>query len=702
MIIEKRLRFKSAVTAVKPMERKKIAIIDATNSVRFFKLDPVILVDGFKTSIEQDPHLLQGSDLSKDGRFVAFSVKKGGVAVFSGNQKRLIYRFRRHEGDVESLCISDSHDYLATGGQDGKTFLWSLVTGRMVASLPHHADFVTAIDFSPNGQWIATGSFDRKILVTNISSLSRHFRLRGHGGAINAIRFIRDHRLVAADKSGEIVVWDYFDQRVVKRLKKMLDEVTSLCVTPDDRFLFAADRSGLVSLYDLNTYEMLSLRYLTYRKPIRKIAYAETGNYLVVGLEDGEVTFNTPLKESERMEEMIDTGKLSEAYRLADENPLLRYSDGYLRLEVLWEEAYEEAVKLLEKGRRDEAKRVLEPFGGESSKRLLIQQLLHDYRMFEKFKTAVENRRFQLAYSLAAQYPSLKQSRYYTQMEEAWHTVFTKAKKLILQNGGEERVKELFKPFRGITGKSVLIQTLLAEREIYKLFMKLVNKRDYRGAIELAKRYPAIQELEEYRKIERLADAIIQKARLELEKGHYAETARLASQLMEFPDQKKTAEALTEEANLYASAMRYFAEKNYDAIYRMLEQYPVLEETKIVKNLEEAWRKVVKEAEIYASKGDIAALKKIFAPFMPIARQRYKIVSLFKQAYIEQIEQGSSSFGKDIDKAVERYLGLFGMDDEIDSWLRLHGKMRERFAEAAANDAGAIDPLLLPDTIMGD
>ncbi|WP_457596135.1 hypothetical protein [Hydrogenimonas sp.] len=696
MVVEKRLQLGHPVTAIKPMEGGRVAVVDASNTLRIFRLDPIELAGGFKTSIRQEPGLLHGSDVSADGRFVAFSVKKEGVAVFSGIHKRLLYRFKRHEGEVESLKISDRGEYLATGGQDGKTFLWSLVTGRMVASFPHHADFVTAIDFSPNGQWIATGGYDRKILVTSVSSLSQTYRLRGMGGAINEIHFIDGHRLVAADKSGEVVVWDYFAAKVVKRLKKMLSEVVSMALTPDDRFLFAADRSGAVALYDLNSYEMLALRYLSYAKPVQKIAYAESGNHLVVGLETGELTFNAPLKESERMAEAIEAGELSEAYRIAEENPLLRYSEAYIRLEGLWNEAFEEAVRLLEEGRFEEAKERLEPFSGEASKRLLAQQLLKDYKEFEKFKNAVEQRRYPLAYSLAAQYPMLMQNRYYLKMEREWERLFAQAKKIVLQNGGEERVREILAPFRGITGKSSLIQTLLAEKEIYRLFMKMVAKRDYKGALELAKRYPAIRELEEYRKVEKVADLLARKAREEMAAGHYAEAARLATQLREFPDKRELAEELKERANLYASAMRYFAEKNYAALYRMLQQYPYLEETRIVQNLETAWAKVVRAAERYAASGDVAGLKKVFAPFAAIEPKRHKIVALFKQAYLEQIEKAAAEDPRRAEEPVKRYVALFGLDDEMESWLRLHGLETEA---AELVPAERIDIAALPERL---
>ncbi|WP_457592731.1 WD40 repeat domain-containing protein [Hydrogenimonas sp.] len=698
MIIEKRLQFQHTITAIKSLAGSRVAVLDSSNAVRFFSLDPITLVDGFKTSLPQNEQLLHGADISEEGRYVAFCVRKEGVAVFNGQSKKLLYRFKRHDGDVESLCISRRHKYLATGGQDGKTFLWSLATGRMVASLPHHSDFVTAIAFSGNGQWIATGSYDRRIIVTNISSLSHGFRLIGHAKAITDMLFISDHRLVAADKEGEIVIWDYFEAKVLKRLKKMFDEVTALSVTPDNRFLFAADKSGVVSLYDLNSYELVALRYLHYMKPVKKLCYVAEGNHLIVGLADGEVTFNAPLKESLKMEEFIAAGDLASAYKLAEENPLLRYSSAYVELEALWSEMFDKAMSLLELGKKEEAKKILEPFCVESSKRLLVQQLINDFSDFQKFKAAVQGKKYQLAYSMAAKYPMLKQNRFYEMMEEEWETLFSRAKKIILQNGGEEKVKELLKPFRGISSKSALIQALLNEKEIYKLFMKLVSRRDFKGAIDLAKRYPAIMELEEYKKVEKIAEVIARKSAEALEAGNYAEAARFASQLMEFPDMKEVANELAERANLYASAMRYFSEKNYAAIYKILEQHPVLEETKIVQNLEEVWHRAVSKAEEAASAGDVAALKKIFAPFLSFSQKRAKMVSLLKQAYLVQIEEAAQKEESALDRAVAHYLELFGMDDEMASWLLERG-LREKFGEIPPKAAAEIEIKSLPDRV---
>ncbi len=699
MVIQKRLQFGGPLTSVRELEGGRACLVDATDTVRFFSLDPVALIGGFKTTIKTDPKLLHSSDTSSDGRFVAFAAKREGAVIFHSKEKKLLYRFSRHEGEVESLKFAPKRDYLATGGQDGKTFLWSLTTGRMVASLPHHADFVRAIDFSLNGQWIATGSYDRKIFVTNISSLAQGVQLKAHGGAINDLLFISGHRLLAGDKSGEIIVWDYYEGRLIKRLSKMLDEVTALATTPDDRFLFAADKTGIVALYDLQNYELLSLRYLTYPKSIRKIAYIAKGNYLVVGLENGEVTFNSPLKESEKIDELIAQERYGEAYAVAEENPLIRYSDAYIRLEAIWQEAFEKARTLLERGKTEEAKQILAPFTVERSKRLLMQELMRDYKEFAKFKAAVEAKRYPLAYSMASQYPLLKEHPLYRKMEEEWERLFTQAKKLILQNGGEEKVRELLAPFRGVPGKGALIQSLIAEKEIYRLFMKIVAKGDYKAAMDLARRYPSLKEFEEYRKIERLADVIIQKAREALVKGEYPEAVRYAEKLTQFPDHKQEAEELKEQANLYARVLQLFAQKRYVDIYRLLQAHPYLEETKIVQDLEEAWRKVVEKAEKAAAKGDVAAIKRAAAPFSKILLKRPRIIGLIKQAYIEQIEEAYETTGTIPDAAIERYLELFGYDQEIASWLASH-KAADRFVRRAPVDPAAIDLETLPERLI--
>ena len=698
MIIEKRLHLKARITALKPLENDGLAVIDGTNAVRFFSSDPIEVIDGFKASINGNEQLYQGCDISYDGKYVSFCAVKDGVLVFFSKNKRLIYKFKRHEGEVESVCISPKYNYLATGGQDGKTFLWSLSIGKMVASLSHHTDFVTAIAFSQNGRWIATGSYDRKIKITNVLSLGKEIELKAHSHAITNIHFISDNRLVSSDKSGGILVWDYLTKKLIVRLDKMLDEVTSLTFTPDNKFMFASDKSGYVSLYDMDNYVLISQRYIYYSKPIRKLAYISNGNHLVIGLDSGELIFHAPLKEEKQLFEYIEEGRYSAAHELIKSNPLLRYTDAFIELETKWEETYQKALSLLEAGDIEKAKLVFGSFKDEPSKRLLIQKLLNDYKEFEKFKQAVLSKKYQIAYSIANQSPMLKESRYYLTMEDEWEKSFAKAKKVILQNKGEDKVKEILKPFSGISSKAELIQTILTEKEMYRLFMRLISKKDYENALDLAKRYPIIQEFEEFKKIEKISNLLLKKAKEAFVKGEYAKTIQHANELKKYPKKKAVAEELIEQATAYMNAIRYFSEKNYIAVYKMVENYPYLTETKIVERLEQVWQKVVEKAEVFASKGDIAALKKILSSFYAYPQKNHRIVSFFKQAYIAQIERLTREKNPETKNAISHYIDIFGEDDEILASMTEIG-LHERF-EKEPVPLSLIKIESLPDSLI--
>jgi len=697
MIIEKRVYLKSKSILVKTLDNNNLAVIDATNAIRFFSND-FELVGGFKANINSIPNLFHGCDVSKDGKFVSFCAKKDGVLTFLSEKKALVFKFKRHEGDVESVCFSPKLNYMSTGGQDGKTFLWSLANGKMVASLPHHADFVTTIAFSQNGRWVATGSYDRKIKITNVLSLGKEITLIAHSKAITNIHFINNNRLVSSDKDGSIIVWDYFAKKLIVRLKKMLNEVTSLAFTPDYKFMFASDKSGYISLYDMQNYTLISQKYLQYSQPVTRIEYINEGNYLVVALENGELFFLSPLKEEEKIREFIDKEEYAKANELVKDNPLLKYTDAYIELEAKWEETFNRALLYVESGKFDEAKKILKPFMDESSKRLIIQKLLNDYKEFEKFKLSVTSKKYQLAYSLANQYPALKENRYYKIMEDEWEKVFEQAKKIILKSKGEDEIDNIIKPFRGISSKVSQIQKLLSEKEIYKMFMRLVRDKKYPEALELANRYPTILELNEYEKIAKIGDIIESKAREALKHGNYSETIKYAKELMEFSGKNGVAEELIEQATTYMQVLRYFSEKNYEAVYKMVEMHPYLCETEIVSKLEDAWLMIVGRAETFASKGDIATLKKVLANFINYSHKKSKIISLFKEAYISQIEQLIRSKSPKYKEAVENYVKIFGGDDEIKALMIGIGK--KKAIEESPTLYDSIDISSPPDSLV--
>lgn len=169
---------------------------------------------------------------------------------------------------TSSLAFSPDGNKLLTGDVGGRVHLWSLVTGDELYSIEAHPGHsgVTAVAFSRDGQWIASGGAD---CVVRVGSTDRGRELlsfdalgqpRGAppagvagaglieaGPAIASLAFSPDGRLLAAgisqrpaeSKGGKIRVWNVQTNQPLSWIDDSPGDVESLVFTPDGRQLIS-------------------------------------------------------------------------------------------------------------------------------------------------------------------------------------------------------------------------------------------------------------------------------------------------------------------------------------------------------------------------------------------------------------------------------------------------------------------------------
>ncbi|MDP2078537.1 MAG: hypothetical protein Q8J85_10870, partial [Sulfuricurvum sp.] len=417
----KLLNIKSSVIRLRTLENGQLAVVDEYTAMRVIDTKYFRILDGFKSNVVHVNFLERQAAVSADG-FYCISIVPGSdkAAVFDVNHKKLLYRVGHHKGEIESVGIDAQGRYCVTGGQDGKVFVWALQTGLLAFAMPHHSDFVTSIAFSQNGQWIATGSYDRAINVMNLSTMKQHVKLSGHSSVVVSMLFISGLRLLSAERDGALVIWDLHHGRIFKRLPKLGDEITSMCLSLDKRFAFVATRLGYVALYDLHSFELVRKRYLKIQETITSIAFIGENFSLAIGTKEGNVHFYSLFGNEAEYQELIHKKSFRVFYALLDDNPMLIYSKVYEEAENYWVRYVKTAKRYLEEGEKLKAKELLEPFIGIASKASFIQQLFHDYEHYDLFLTYTQEKRYSLAYALAKQYPSFIDSDAYKKMELSW------------------------------------------------------------------------------------------------------------------------------------------------------------------------------------------------------------------------------------------------------------------------------------------
>jgi WD40 repeat protein len=84
-----------------------------------------------------------------------------------------IYTLTGHSGAVSGVSFSPDGKYLATGSWDNTAKVWDVESGDEILTLTGHRDEVSSVSFSPDGKYLATGSWDgaARVFVFGIEAL---------------------------------------------------------------------------------------------------------------------------------------------------------------------------------------------------------------------------------------------------------------------------------------------------------------------------------------------------------------------------------------------------------------------------------------------------------------------------------------------------------------------------------------------------
>src|SRR5262245_644776 len=78
-------------------------------------------------------------------------------------QAQVLATLRGHALALASVAYSPDGKYIATGSYDRTTKVWDAASGKELVTLTGHEAAVEAVAFSPDGKSLATGSYDATV-----------------------------------------------------------------------------------------------------------------------------------------------------------------------------------------------------------------------------------------------------------------------------------------------------------------------------------------------------------------------------------------------------------------------------------------------------------------------------------------------------------------------------------------------------------
>ena len=679
-----------------------LTVVDTENIVRMYTLDDFKLVNGFKSKIEPAVSYVTTNAISEDGRFIVFyRASKRELLLFHVPQKKFLFAVKAHPAGTECVSFSPDSNAFVSGGIDGRVYMWGVANGKKIDAFPHHTDSISVIAFSPDARLVATSGYDRIIKVSNRSFRNNKQRLISHKEIPTTLTFLSGQRLLSTDKEGTILIWDIGEAKVAKRLEKFPSHITAVAVTPDEQFLFVCGMQGDIGLYDLKEGVQLKANYLHTLSGIASACYSHRDNRLLCGLVNGNIVVYGFAEEAKKFETHLEEKNFLKCYEMLEEDPMLGYNPLSDKLEAIFDTYYKGAKKLLMQEQGPKAEALMAPFKTSSAKRLIIQKLFNDFKLYKRFSESAKAGKFAVAYGLAEEHSELKTTPLYEAMEKKWQNILLTARKLPVNKEYEAKLRQLFKPYLGVSGKNIIMNTMYSDGATVQLFQKLIGGKEFVEAFKLIATYPFLKNLDEYETLMRVGELLESKMLEAFQNGKYPEAVNLSEEVACFPEKGETAKIVRDKANVYATAMSYYAEKKITEVYNIIEKHPYLAEAEIGVTVEEAFKKALAEAEEHAARYDVKAIKTSMQTFMKVRSKIPSIVHIIKVAYLGQLERLCAKGGSDFSKALENYMKYFGYDEMLDDELsEFEGECSGALQHKPEPREYSGSPENLPDTLL--
>jgi len=210
--------------------------------------------------------------------------------------------------------VAYSHDGLYAAVSSGKIVnLWDIASGRIAMSLKGHIENISIITYSPDGKYIATGSYDKTVKIWDAKTGREIRTISKFSDSVTYITYNSNGSflyIITGDMSKVIKIFDAATGNEIKTIQSTYSDHfdVAIALSPDEKFI--AMGYGLrIILTDTNTKEEGPIRADSFTNPnfivlrnsndntgssnytfdVSSVAYSPDGKYILSGIFNGTI-----------------------------------------------------------------------------------------------------------------------------------------------------------------------------------------------------------------------------------------------------------------------------------------------------------------------------------------------------------------------------------------------------------------------------
>ncbi|PAF53899.1 hypothetical protein BKH42_03975 [Helicobacter sp. 13S00482-2] len=588
-----------------------------------------------------------------------YRIDENGISVAS--------RVRWHRADISFSMFSKDCKYLATGGEDGRIFIYAHPSHKLSTFLPRRPDYISCIVFDSQSKIVCYASYDLTLTVYNLQKDSLICVIDTPSVVEDMIFFEKDTKIFYVCKSGETGIFNLKTNKDEHQMN-LSHWPTKIMLNTDESFVYIGTREDVLYVQSLKE-NLVGFSIQLSSKGVTCIKGFD--DFIFICFADGSIQIIDRFYKIDEFLEILNQTGFEYAKIFADEhNVLLKTLEVYRRVKnSTWKEVVKDVSKLLSLNEIEDVINITSPYFEDPMKEKEIKEYIAEKAFIQNFLGAFREHDYPKAYEIAMDHPCIKNLNEYQIMEEYFDSIYDLAQQLIVKdiNSSKEKIQTFLLPFEHLPDKKPLIMTLINECDKYLLAEKYAKAKDFENYFLLVSECPFLKNTKTYKKMH----FICEKMTLQIQDLISAKKYPKAQEYLYF---LATIEPFKDFANRFQNYLNNIdkfiescTKKDYLECYKILLVCPELDSSEEYLALHEEINKVFEETKVIAQKGETAKTYANLKKFLPIEYWRNKIDITMKIAYLYEIKKAlkDDSLSVDWEESLIQYIKRYGMDDEI-------------------------------------
>ena len=157
-------------------------------------------------------------------------------------------RLEGHQDQVRSIDFSPDGELIASASRDNTIRIWSS-DGKLLHILKGHRNRVNSVNFSPDSQTLVSAGIDRTVRLWR-SNGEPIKTLSGHNGEVNSVSFSPNGEMLVSGSSDQTIkLWNK-EGNLLKTLKGHGYTVNDVAFSPDNHIIASASSDSTIKLWN--------------------------------------------------------------------------------------------------------------------------------------------------------------------------------------------------------------------------------------------------------------------------------------------------------------------------------------------------------------------------------------------------------------------------------------------------------------------